>query len=148
MGFPMTRKQLGADEPIRSITLEFDLIPSSAKNRTEIRKRGARRWVSKSKAAESSQAAMTLLARRATQHWGAGSLFGRNYVRTEIVVDPTRRRTRVTIHDLGEQPRSGVCWTKFDVHGVVESVMDALQGVVFDDDRQSRGTVVELGDVE
>lgn len=142
----------GSPEPLQTVELVFPLVAASAKNRTQIRrpKGGGKPWIAKSDKAEKHQDAMRLLAqsqlRRALRV--GRTLFGRNYFAAEITVDGERGRMRVRLHDLGPQPARGRCLTRRDVHGVVESVMDALQGVVFDDDRQARRVSVEWGAVE
>ena len=123
--------------PARTLSVTFPLIPHSAKNQTQIRRRGSRSWIAKSNAAERDQSNIAAGVRemgvKLGQTWA-----GANYIGVEIDVDEDAVETRVTIHDLGPQPTKGRRYTKRDVHGVVESVMDGLQGHAFDDDRQVR----------
>lgn len=142
-------RALGAEKPIRSVRMVFPLVPASAKNRTQIRrpKGGGKPWIAKSEDAEQDQQAMALMATAQARPRVGTTLFGRNYVGAEITLDPDAHKTSVIVHDLGEQPKSGRRYTQRDVHGIVESVMDALQGVVFDDDRQARWVIVRIGRV-
>jgi hypothetical protein len=41
----------------------------------------------------------------------------------------------VTVTKIGEMPAKGKRGTKRDVHGMAETIADALQGVLFNDDR-------------
>lgn len=120
----------------RTLRITFPLIPASAKNGTKRKEIGRRVLTVKSDKAyadQKSMAAAVLAVTRKLTTWA-----GNNYVGVEIVVDELAGETHVTVHDLGPQPEKGRRFTKRDVHGVVESVMDALQGTAFDDDRQVR----------
>ena len=148
----MTRPpHLGAAEPLRSWSFVVPFIPRSSKNNTQIRSakyaRGRARgrhgklWVSKDDTVVAEQEAIRSFARAALRNVlaatdGATAL-GRNYCSVEFELDEQNQQMRVTIHDLGPRAKQRE-WTKRDVHSVIETTMDALQGVVFDDDRQAR----------
>lgn len=151
----MTRPpQLGTAEPLNTARIVVPFIPCSSKNRTQIRKHGrgpnARRSIAKSDLAASHQAAIRVIASRVLRNLPAEqrTLFGSHYVRVEVRIDEQAERTEILVHDHGPQPKRGRRGTKRDVHGTLETVMDAMQGVVFDDDRQCRGAIVEWSVVE
>ena len=130
------------------ITVRFPFVPKSAKNRCEIRMRGTRRWISKSKDAERDQASMAAIVRGLNLVEFGRTVFGSNYVGVHVRIDELSQETEVEIVDLGPQPTRGRKHTKRDVHGVVESIMDGIEGHVFDNDRQVRWCTVRYHDWE
>lgn len=123
----------------RTLTFTLDFIPTSSKNRSQIRRRGARRWIAKSDEAETHQARIGAACREAMGKLGA-SWAGDHYVSVDIEVDADESTTTITVTDEGPQPTKGKRRTKRDVHGVTETVMDGLNGHAYDDDRQARRT--------
>lgn len=121
----------------RHLSVTFPFIPHSAKNGTMRKKIRGRVLTVKSNEAHRDQMSIAAIVRgmgiKLGQTW-AGSA----YVGVEITVNEGAKQTTVTIHDLGPPPAKGRKDTVRDVHGVVESVMDGLQGHAFDDDRQVR----------
>lgn len=133
---------------MKAIKLKFPFVPKSAKNRSEIRVRGSKRWISKSKQAERDQSQMAAIVRALNLSGIGETFFGDHYVGVRIVVDEDQQETSVEIVDLGPQPTKGRRYTKRDVHGVVESIMDGIEGHVFDNDRQVRWCTVRYSDWE
>jgi Holliday junction resolvase RusA-like endonuclease len=123
------------------VSVEIDGIPPSKKNGQRIMlRRGRGRFVASSKAAEVFEQHLRLVARRLRS-------LGANYVATRVTIDERAQRTRIEVWDLGPQPAKGRCDTKRDVHNCADVVMDALQGAVFDDDRQARSVLTCYGAV-
>lgn len=118
----------------------IDGIPPSKKNGQRILCRGRRRFVKSSEAAEAFEERLRLL----TGRWRS---LGSNYIAARITVDEERQRTLIEIWDLGPSPKRGRKNTRRDIHNVADAVMDALQGIAFDDDRQSRFTLTVHGEV-
>lgn len=123
--------------PDRSVTI--NAIPPSKKNGQRILRRGARRIVKASGKAVNFERHLRLVAR--------GGSLGTRYVAVRITVDERAGRTRIDAWDLGDPPARGPKDTRRDVHNCADAVMDALQGVWFDDDRQARAVVCEFGEV-
>ena len=132
----------------KTIRLRFPFVPKSAKNRSEIRMHGARRWISKSKDAERDQRQMATIFREENLCSISQTFFGDHYVGVRIVVFEEEQETEVEIVDLGPQPSKGRKNTKRDVHGVVESIMDGLEDHAFNNDRQVRWCTVRYSDWE
>lgn len=130
------------------LTLRFPFVPKSAKNRSEIRMHGSRRWISKSKDAERDQREMATIFRGMNLVDHCRTFFGDHYVGVHIVVHEEDQIVEVEVVDLGPQPTRGRKNTKRDVHGVVESIMDGIEGHVFDNDRQVRWCTVRYHDWE
>lgn len=118
----------------------IDAIPPSKKNGQRILRAGRRRIVKASKAAVGFEVHLRLLARVRS--------LGANYVGVRITVDERAGRTRIELWDLGPPPAKGPKDTRRDVHNCADAVMDALQGIAFDDDRQARWVLTEFGAVE
>jgi len=72
---------------------------------------------------------------------------GENYIAARITVDEAANRTRIEVWDLGPQPKRGPRHTRRDVHNCADAVMDALQRLAFNDDRQARIVVTRHGEV-
>lgn len=127
--------------PDRSADLHIvvDAISPSKKNRQQIRRRGARRFVTSSDEAKAFEARLRALAQRVRG-------FGKNYVAVRITTEEESERTLVEVWDLGPQPPKGRRNTRRDIHNTADAVMDALQGIAFDDDRQARIVVTTYGD--
>lgn len=121
--------------------LVVDGIPPSKKNGQRILGRGRRRFVKASTAACAFEQHLRLLAARVRN-------LGANYVATRITIDETRERTRIEVWGLGPQPKRGRRDTRRDVHNCADVVMDALQGLAFDDDRQARTVETTYGEVD
>lgn len=122
------------------VSVEIDGIPPSKKNSQQIMKRGRRRFVTSSDASKVFEQHLRIVARRLRS-------LGANYIATRVTIDERAQRTRIEVWDLGPQPSKGRCDTKRDVHNCADVVMDALQGVVFDDDRQARVVMCRYGTV-
>ena len=119
----------------------IDAIPPSKKNRQRILRsaRTGRPFVSSSGQAKSFERHLRLVAR--------GASLGANYVAVRITVDERGGKTRIEAWDLGNPPTRGPKNTRRDVHNCADAVMDALQGVWWDDDRQARAVVCQHGEV-
>lgn len=117
----------------------IDAIPPSKKNSQRIRRRAGRPFVTSSGQSKAFERHLRLVAR--------GDSLGSRYVAVRITVDERAGRTRIEAWDLGEPPRRGPKHTRRDVHNCADAVMDALQGIWFDDDRQARAVVCQHGEV-
>lgn len=122
------------------LVLVVDGIPPSKKNGQRILIAGRRRIVKASKKACAFETHLRLLCVRVRS-------LGSNYVATRITIDEARERTRIEVWDLGPQPKRGRRDTRRDVHNCADVVMDALQGLAFDDDRQARAVLTTYGEV-
>lgn len=121
-------------------TVVIDAIPPSKKNRQQIRRRaGGRPFVTSSNASKSFERHLQLVA--------PGGSLASNYVAVRITVDEAAGKTRVECWDLGPQPKRGPKHTRRDVHNCADAVMDALNGLWWDDDRQARAVECQYGEV-
>lgn len=136
----MDPEQVMASRPADAV-ITLDGIPPSKKNGQQIMKRGRRRFVTSSDAAKAFECHLQLVARRMRS-------LGANYFATRITIDEGTKRTRVEVWDLGPQPTRGRCDTLRDVHNCADVVMDAMQKVIYDDDRQARAVTCRYGTVE
>jgi hypothetical protein len=133
------------ERPTR-ITFTVPVVALSKKNGQRItrdRDTGRRR-VRSSEECEIIEEVIALFAARAVPRGMAqrgGSAFGANYVGVRIELDEHAEQMHIEVEDLGPQPAKGRRYTRRDIHNLTDSVMDALQGVLFDDDRQARFTV-------
>lgn len=134
-------------EPVFRLVIEG--VPKSKKNSQRIlRGRRGRLIVKQSKQSESFEAQIRDLARQAIGQRGLGD----RYVAVRIVIDEgckgrPEKRTAIEIYDLGPQPARGRTDTTRDVHNCADSVMDALNNIAWNDDRQARIVVCEYGRV-
>lgn len=119
------------------IELVIDGIPPSKKNGQRILRVGRRRIVKSSTRAVAFEQRLRLLAARIRS-------LGPNYLAARITVDEASERTRIELWDLGPQPKRGRRNTRRDIHNTADAVMDALQGLAFDDDRQARIVVTQF----
>ena len=53
----------------------------------------------------------------------------------DLIHDVATDRVTVRVTKIGRLPAKGKKGTKRDVHGMIETVADALQGVLYPDDR-------------
>lgn len=119
------------------IELVINGIPPSKKNGQRILRVGRRRIVKSSTRAGAFERHLCLVAARVRS-------FGPNYLAARITVDEASERTRIELWDLGPQPKRGRRNTRRDIHNTADAVMDALQGLAFDDDRQARIVVTQF----
>lgn len=126
------------DPPTLSVTI--DAIPPAKKNGQRILRVGRRQIVKSSKAAVGFEAHLRAVALHLRS-------LGVNYVGVRITVDERAKRTRIDVWDLGPPPKRGPKDTRRDVHNCADTVMDALQGLAFDDDRQARWVLCQHGEV-
>jgi Holliday junction resolvase RusA-like endonuclease len=109
--------------------------PASSKNRRRIFARGNRVVSLPSKDAEASAKAIRAAAKAAIgdepMPFGA-----EDALRIDLEHDVATDRVLVRVLRIGSIPTRGKKGTKRDVHGMIETVADALQGVLFPDDRQ------------
>jgi hypothetical protein len=125
---------LSADR--RHLRIDWSRQAHSSKNqRKPVRRGGKTRWVI-SDVAESDRKSLRLVSALLGSAVRDGSLFGGNEVGVRIEVDKTEKRTRITVSDLG--PRGVTKGRRRDIHGGIELIMDALEGIAFDDDCQVR----------
>ncbi len=122
------------------IELVIDGIPPSKKNGQRILRARGRRIVKASTKAVNFEKRLRLLVA------GIRSL-GANYIAARITDDEAANRTRIEVWDLGPQPKRGPRHTRRDIHNTADAVMDALQRLAFDDDRQARIVVTRHGEV-
>lgn len=124
--------------------LLVDGIPLSKKNSQRILKtRAGRRFVKQSAESEIFERRLKALARGVIAREGLGD----HYVAVRIVIDEQREKTAIEIYDLGPQPARGRKDTRRDIHNCADSVMDALNNIAWNDDRQARIVVCEYGRV-
>lgn len=133
------------------ISFTVPLIAPSKKNRQRIRKRGryGARFVAADEQVETAEMVIALAALAAVEDKHLvrdRSLFGDHEVAATITIDEVGKQMLVEVEDLGPKPK-GRTNRRRDVHNVADAVMDALQGIVFDDDRQSCRTTCQRGTV-
>lgn len=131
------------DIPDRAADIELivDGIPPSKKNGQRILRAGRRRIVKSSTRSVAFEKRLRLLAARIRS-------LGPNYIATRITIDEAKKRTRIEVWDLGPQPAKGPRHTRRDVHNTADVVMDALQRLAFNDDRQARVVETRHGAVQ
>ena len=123
------------------IVLVIAGIPPSKKNSQRIvKRRDGSPMVIASQKAKGFEAALALLAQRCRN-------LGDHYIAVCITVDEAEERTRIEVWDLGPQPAKGPRHTRRDVHNTADVVMDALQRLAFNDDRQARIVITRHGTV-
>lgn len=124
-------------------------VPKSKKNGQQIRrKKNGQPFVKQSDASGRFEARLRRLAKRAIGEHGLGD----HYVAVRIVIDEgtaedPAKKTAIEIYDLGPKPSRGRTDTTRDVHNCADSVMDALNEIAWNDDRQARIVVCEYGRV-
>lgn len=128
----------------RELTIVVPLIPRSAKNRRRIVNVRGRIRSFVSREAQSDEHAIRAAVRDAV---GREVWAGSNYVSVSITVDEAACATLIVIRDLGPQPKRGKRNTRRDVHGTIETVMDALTDCAYADDRQARAVSACYGTV-
>lgn len=119
--------------PIGSF-VEFELPRpvASSKNRRRIFARG-RRVASMPSEQAVSDTAMVAAAAREASH---GLSFGpHDQLRLDYWHVLDRDTVGVRVTKIGEMPTKGKRGTKRDLHGMLETIADALQGVLYQDDR-------------
>jgi len=114
------------------VTFELPHPVASSKNSRRIFARGPRVVSLPSKKAVSDASMIATMAKVAARGMrfhpdDALALDYTHDVKTDMV--------RVTVWKIGEIPTKGKRGTKRDVHGMCETIADALQGVLYDDDR-------------
>lgn len=116
-------------------TVTFDLPRpvASSKNRRRLFARG-KRVLSLPSARAMDDAAMIRLVATAAARGIEFDVDDALSLRLEHDIDADT--VRVTVTKVGELPATGRRGTKRDVHGMIETVADALQGVLYPDDRQ------------
>lgn len=120
------------------IEIVIDGIPPSKKNGQRILRVRRRRIVKASTKAVRFEKRLSLLAARVRS-------LGANYIAARITVDEAEERTKIEVWDLGPQPKRGRRHTRRDIHNTADTVMDALLGLAYDDDRQARIVVTQHG---
>lgn len=123
-----------------AISLIVPGIPPSKKNSQSIRRHGRKRIVSSSDAAQRFERRLAQLARNLISE----GLHDR-YVAVQITIDEGADLTAIEIYDRGPKPTRGPAHTRRDVHNCADVVMDALQGIAYDDDRQARAVLTCYG---
>ena len=132
--------------------LRLPFIPASKKNRPEIRKskRSQKRWVSPSRKAQRDEKAIHILAiLEAQKHkltgsgeaW-EGTVFGDHDVHVEVTWMVPSDEVEVLVVDLGPKPKRGRSGRSRDAVNIPAVILDALPGVIFDDDKQVAELVV------
>jgi hypothetical protein len=122
-----------ANPTFEPLTLSIPFLPASKKNSQQIlRRRSGRRFVRASDQAVADEAAVHLLARSAA---GPGVRFGDRDVAVRMVAYPLKQRVEVTVTDAGPKPK-GSTGRRRDLHNLAEVILDALQGVAFENDNQ------------
>lgn len=125
--------------------IKFTVAPvASKKNGRRWLQRGGRQFLVPSTRAVSDEASIRAMAREAMKRAGLGCLPSDATIGIEIEHDVEADLVHVRVARIGSLPpgreRKG---TKRDVHGMVETIADALSGVVYPDDRQVDRVTVE-----
>lgn len=119
------------------LRIRYPSIARSAKNSRVWRRRGNRNLLCRSDEAEADyQSIRTLAALAWNRHVPAGQksvLSGRD-VGVRVLVDKRRKITDIEVWDMG--PRRLSAGQRRDLHGSLETIMDAIEKVAFDDDAQ------------
>ena len=105
---------------------------ASSKNRRRLFARGRRVISLPSEQATSDAAAIRTAALRASEgvRFHPDDILALDYEHN-VATD----RVRVMVRKVGEMPSKGKRGTRRDVHGMCETLADAMQGVLYDDDR-------------
>lgn len=116
------------------VSFELPVPPASKKNGRRLLQRGRRKfWVPSVKAVQSERS----IADAAREACGGAMPFGPNdavaiYYQHNIATD----RVSVRVVKVGTLPTKGKRGTKRDSHGMVETIADGLQGVLYPNDNQ------------
>lgn len=115
-----------------SVTFDLERPVASSKNRRRIFARGGR--VVSLPSADAERAFVEI--RKAARAAAGGSVpFGPDdALRIDYRHDIGTDRVRVTVTKVGDLPTKGKRGTKRDVHGMLETIADALQGVLYPND--------------
>lgn len=106
---------------------------ASSKNRRQLFSRGRGRRVV-SKPSEKAQSDMREVAVRARIAANGVEFHADDALRLEYEHDVDTDELLVTVTKIGELPTKGKRGTRCDVHGMMETIADALQGVLYPDD--------------
>lgn len=118
------------------LTFALDRAPRSSKNRRRIVRAGGRvrSLLSREAAADAVEIALRAqqaLAAAGREPWGPDAALS-----LEVEHDVATDRVRVTVRQVGTLPARGRRGTRQDSFAAIETIADALQGVLFVDDRQ------------
>lgn len=122
-------------------TLTFTIpVPPSTKNSRRILKHGRRRIVAKSKAAMSAMRSIQDLAiqelhRRALRPPPFNPLFGDDDVAVDITHNVEADTVTISVWSAGPRGK-GKTGRKRDLQNLQEGILDALQGILFENDNQ------------
>lgn len=115
-----------------SISFRMDSPVASSKNRRRIFRRGKRIVSLPSRKAVFDAAAI----RAAASGASGGIVFhDDDALKLSYVHDIDADCVDVTVTKVGEIPAKGKRGTRRDIHGMAETIADALQGVIYNDDR-------------
>lgn len=131
---------------VKRIDLDFPgLVRSSKNSRRIIRVRGKPRSVL-SKTAQSDKDSLEQLMALAWNRYrrDRDTVFGSNDVAVRITVDKLGKCTAIEVEDRGPARLSK--GRRRDLHACIETIMDAMEGIAFDDDRQVVGVEVNYVD--
>lgn len=112
----------------------LDMPPASKKNRRRWIVRGGRKFLMPSHEAMVAELAIARAARAALDRCPKFAVT--DLVRLDIEHDIATDQVVVCVTKVGELPAKGKKGTKRDCHGMVETVADGLQGVMYDNDSQ------------
>jgi Holliday junction resolvase RusA-like endonuclease len=120
------------------IELELPFIPANKKD-LEIRRIGARVFPGVRKDARRHEEVVRWLAREVA---GSALLYPDDSVRVTTTFDLDKGATRVTVAQVAPRPR-GRSGRRFDPHNAVQTILDGLQGVVYQNDNQVCELIVQ-----
>lgn len=129
-----------SDKPVgHYVEFEIDRPIASSKNSRRIYSRGKRKGNKKVKSLPSEQCekdikALRLAAREAIE-WGEMPFDRDDILQLDTEYCPIETRTWVCVTKVGEIPKRGRRYTERDVHSSVETICDALEDVIYPDDR-------------
>lgn len=114
--------------------------PASTKNSRRILKAGNGRMIvaKSSKAVQSIRSIKSAAVQVLQEHgWaGVGTPFGSDDLRVEIEHHVETECVMVTVSSLGPKPTKGRTGRKRDLQNLQEGILDALQGLLYDNDNQ------------
>lgn len=121
-----------------SITFSVTTPPASKKNGKRWLKRGRKMTLVPSVKAVRSERDLAIAARLAIARIGDAVMpfDHEDAIRLDVIHDIGTDMVHVRVSKIGELPAKGKRGTKRDSHGMIETIADALQGVVYPDDRQ------------
>ena len=117
-----------------SVSFTLATPPASKKNKRIWKRRGRRTFLLPSVKAQRSEFDIATAARTATH--GRMPFAPTDTLRIDYAHDIHTDQVRVTVTKVGELPARGKLGTKRDSHGMVETIADALQGVLYTNDSQ------------